>query len=149
MIVHEHTVEAEVDPAVVWERWTQVDHWPVDDPAVQSATLNGPIAQGAVGWVKLASGPRSSFRIAEVDRVRGRFTVESKLPLCTLRLEHEMERPDADPAAEVDAHDGRRRVTHRVVLTGPLARVWNKLVGESLGRSLPVAMGNILAIAHV
>ncbi|MDN5569790.1 MAG: hypothetical protein L0G22_00790 [Propionibacteriaceae bacterium] len=149
MIVHEHTVEAEVDPAVVWERWTQVEHWPVDDPDVQRAKLNGPVAQGAIGWVRPTNGPRIPFRIAQVDRVRGRFVVEAKLILCALRLEHEMDRVDADADGQVDVHDGHRRITHRVVLEGPLARLYDRLTGARQGRGLPTVMGNIIAIARV
>ncbi|WP_232547220.1 hypothetical protein [Propioniciclava soli] len=151
MIVHEHSAEAAVDPAVVWDRWTQVEHWPVDDPQVERATLNGPIAVGAVGQVKLAGGPRATFRFAQVDRMGGRFAIECKLLLCTLRLEHELDRPDPD-APDVEGQDAPSqlcRITHRVVLTGPLARLWNRVIGAAMGRGLPTVVANVVAVAAI
>lgn len=157
MGVHEHTLTAEVDPSIVWERWTDVELWATDDPGIAKAKLNGPLAKGALGWLQPAKGPRTSFRIVEVDRQKLRFTTESKLLLATLRLEHHMTRPTPDAAAS-EATDARAdtqpdpnawQITHRVTIKGPLAPLWERLIGRSLRADLPVVIANVAAAAAV
>lgn len=143
MGVHSHSVTAELDPSVVWARWTDVEGWPTDDPGVTRARLNGPLARGAVGMVERAGGPKLSFRIVEVDRQRLRFVNESRPLLVTIRSERTLTRPEdaADPNAWV--------LTHRVTITGPLAKVWDRLVGRPIAEQLPTVLDNIAAAAAV
>lgn len=148
MGVHSHSVTAAVDPRVVWDRWTDVEHWPVDDPDCEKAQLNGPLAKGALGWTKPRGGRRVSFRIAEVDRRALRFALESKLPLGVLLFDHTLERPEVtDPAGEDDPDVWV--LTHTVTITGPLAKVWDRLIGRRIAQGLPVVMGNIVRAAAV
>ena len=44
MIVHEHTLTARVDPSVVWDRWTQVEHWPI----LLGLAISGVLGQYAI-----------------------------------------------------------------------------------------------------
>ncbi len=143
MGVHEHTVTATVDPKIVWERWTNTDLWPVDDPDCEKAMLNGPLAKGALGWVKPKKGFRSSFRIVEVNRQKMRFGIESKLPLGTMRFEHFLDK------VEGEEDTAEREMTHRVTITGPLAKVWDRLVGRPIAEGLPTVMGNIVRVASL
>lgn len=153
MGVHSHTVEAEVDPSIVWERWTNVDLWPADDPSLEKAQLNGPRAKGALGWVKPKGGRQITFRIAEIDRKKLRFRTESKLLLATMCLEHAMDRPmDDEPDAlqpRLPADPNAWVITHRVVIRGPFAALWDRLVGRAIADGLPTVVGNIVAASAV
>lgn len=142
MIVHEHTLTARVDPNVVWDRWTQVEHWPVDDPFIVRAKLNGPIAKGAIGWIKAAKGPRTSFRFDETDRMAGRFVVRAALFLGTITKEHEMTRVD-------DSDPHQWRMTVRVTIAGLLARPWRRYLGKDLAQALPVALQRVVGAASL
>lgn len=144
MIVHEYSMSAAVDPQVVWDRWTRIDSWPVDSPSIVRAQLNGPIAQGAVGWVKPRRGPRFSFHIVDADRMAGHFLIEAKPFLGAIDIERRLER------AEVD-EEGRQcwTLTHKVTFRGLLARFWNKTVGRALPRTLPGVVENVAAIAAI
>lgn len=151
MGVHSHTVVADVDPTAVWDRWTNVEEWPVDDPGLGKARLNGPLAKGALGWVRRAGERRKhTFRIVEIDRMKLRFVVESKVLLATVRYVRTMERPH--PAAESSGSDvlpdpDAWALTHRIIIKGPLARLWDRLVGRRLADELPTVVDNVVAAA--
>lgn len=159
MGVFTHSVTAAVDPTVVWEHWTDVEHWVVDDPAITRARLNGPVAKGATGVVR-RNGRRVSFRLALVDRQKVRFALESRFPMMVLRLDYALERPEerldegAD-GAEVGADADRevdpalRVLTHTVTTRGPLAKVWDRLLIKKFAADQPAVMANIIAAAAV
>ncbi|MFP5416177.1 MAG: hypothetical protein ACLGHZ_04760 [Actinomycetes bacterium] len=141
MGVHSHTVVADIDPSAVWERWTNVEGWPIDHPGLDKAQLNGPLAKGALGWVRRPPSRRKrTFRIVEVDRRALRFVVEFKLVLATLRYERSLERPDAEAT-------DNWALTHRVVITGAMAPVWDQVLGRRFMGELPTVMANIVAAA--
>ena len=150
MGVHSHTVVAEVEPSVVWERWTNVEAWPADDPGVAKARLNGPLALGALGWVRLSGGRRKhTFRIVEVDRMKMRFVVESRVALATVRHVRTLER--LDPVAASGADDAPDpntwALTHRLIIKGPLAGLWDRLIGRRFADELPTVMERVAAAA--
>lgn len=153
MGLHSHSVTAAVDPRIVWDRWTDVEHWPADDPDCEKAQLNGPLAKGALGWTKPRGGRRVTFRIAEVDRRAWRFALESKLPLGVLVFGHTLQRPETSEEGvdeSADAVDSDVWVmTHTVTITGPLAKVWDRLIGRRIAQGLPVVMDNIVKAAAV
>ena len=122
MGVHAQSATATVDPSIVWERWTEPEYWPQDDPSILRAKRNGPLAKGAVGVLRWKKGGRSTYRIVEVDRSALRFVTETKLPLATVTYERELARPevvsDAEGAVDVDPKDVRMLggVMHEQVL---------------------------------
>ena len=103
MIVHTYALTAPVSPSAVWRHWVDVDQWTDHFPGLASARLNGPVAIGAVGLIKPDRGPRWSFRISAVDRVKKRFAIERKVLFGVVRLEFALERPEeAEDAAAFD-----------------------------------------------
>ena len=56
MGVHSHSVTAAVDPAVVWERWTEVENWPVDDPDIVKVSIR---SRGSHSIVPLGATDRA------------------------------------------------------------------------------------------
>ena len=152
MGVHSRSVTAAVDPAAVWERWTDVEHWPVDDPDLIKARLNGPLAKGATGWIQPRGGFKTPFKLVEVDRGAMRFVLETRLPLAQLTFEHTLERPADDPdlhepLAEVEPD--ARVLTHTATITGPFAKLWDRIVGRSFLKGLPTVLTNIVRAAAV
>lgn len=131
------SLTAHVDPAVVWERWTDLGLWSTDDPAVAKARLNGPLAQGAIGWVRLRPVGKAQVRIAHIDAQARVLDLETPLPQAVLHYGHTLEPAD----------DGAWTLTHTVRFTGPLARVWDALVGRSLGERQPAVLAAIAAAA--
>ncbi|MDO5535127.1 MAG: hypothetical protein Q4F65_10805 [Propionibacteriaceae bacterium] len=152
MGVHSHSITAAVDPSVVWARWTDVENWPLDDPDISKAQLNGPVAKGAIGFIVPRGGFRTPFKLVEVDRQNLRFSLETKLPLAVSLFEHTLTRPVDDP----DLHESDAELdpdawvlTHTLTISGPLSRLWDRIVGRSFTRGLPTVLNNIVTAAHV
>lgn len=59
------------------------------DPDVKFSSIDGQFSSGATGTLQPSSGPKTKITFTEVLHNR-LFTVESKLPLCTMRFEHEL-----------------------------------------------------------
>lgn len=43
-----HTETAQASPEAIWQRWTDVVHWPEQDVSLVSAEISGPFAVGSV-----------------------------------------------------------------------------------------------------
>ena len=152
MGVHAQSVTATVDPSIVWERWTEPEYWPQDDPSILRAKRNGPLAKGAVGVLRWKKGGRSTYRIVEVDRSALRFVTEIKLPLATATCARELTRPEvegSDAEGAVDVDPDARVLTHRITIKGPLAKVWDRFIGRPMAAELPKVLDNIIAAASV
>ncbi|TQS45060.1 SRPBCC family protein [Cryptosporangium phraense] len=119
--------------AQLWERWTDLDSWPIDDPDVEWAQVGRAVAPGAIGTVKNHGTPAQKIEFTRVERERAMDFV-IRLPLATLTITHDLE-----PAA------GGIRVTHGVVLDGPLHQLYARVVGVKLARGLPVVVRNVTA----
>lgn len=135
--MREYTRIADLDPLVVWERWTDPDVWPDDDPTLASARLHGPLAVGCLGWIRPKKGVRQPMRITLVDLQGKRFAFESTFVGAVMLFEHELDATD----------DGQWALTHRITFTGPLARVWDRYVGRAIGDNFPVVIGNLITAA--
>ena len=150
MGVHSRSITAAVDPKVVWQRWANVENWPADDPDLAKARLNGPLVKGAIGWLQPKGGLKTQFKLVEVDRQKNRFSLETKLPLAVLTFEHSLHRPEHradehEALAELDP--GAWVLTHSLTITGPLARLWDRIVGRSFTKGLPTVLANIVRAA--
>lgn len=141
MIVHTHALTAPVEPVAVWRHWVDVDHWPQYFPGLKTATLNGPVAVGAVGLIKPNRGGRWSFRIAEVDRSKKRFAIERKLLLTTLRFSFALDRPEDIDGADTDepplpSAPDLWTATYRVELKGALSAIYDRTAARPIVRHL-------------
>lgn len=152
MGVHSRSITAAVDPKEVWRRWTDVENWPAGDPRVIKARLNGPLTKGAIGWIQPKYGLKTPFKLVEVDRQKMRFTLETKLPLAVLDLAHSLDRPEHrenehEPLAVLDPDAWV--LTHTLTITGPLARLWDRILGRSFAKGLPTVLDTIVRAAAV
>ena len=114
--------------ATVFRLYANVAGWPDWDSEVKSAAIDGAFQAGARGTLTPKGGPVAKIRVTEVTPNQS-FTVESKLPLCTMRFEHELH-----GAGEAT------RAVHRVSFHGPLSFLFGRLVGNSIRRGLPASM---------
>ena len=133
----EQSVLVRAAPEVVFALYADVPGWAGWDPDVRAASIDGPFVTGAVGSLTPMKGPRN--RIAFVSVVPGRsFDVEARLPLCTMRLEHVLDR------------EGEcTRVTHRVLFRGPLALLFGWLVGRGIRAGMPGTLAGLRAACEV
>jgi hypothetical protein len=75
--------------------------------------------------IQATKGPKAKIVFKKVVP-NSSFTVESKLPLCVMRFEHEL--------SEVD---GQTLAVHRVIFEGVLSPVFGRLIGRQIKKGLP------------
>ncbi|WP_037604286.1 SRPBCC family protein [Streptacidiphilus rugosus] len=118
------TTVSSAAPAAFFARWADMATWPEWNADTEWVRLDGPFAVGGTGVLKPKGGPKTKFVISALsDRV---FTDVSLLMGARLTFHHEVEART----------DGGSEVAVTVTLGGPLARLWNVILGKCIAQSL-------------
>jgi uncharacterized protein YndB with AHSA1/START domain len=123
-VVAETSLRIDAPPEAVWALWLDVPARPLWHPRLEWARLDGPAAVGTSGAWKPA-GVRPVRVVVTDARAPRRLVLRGTHgpPVARGHYEH-----------EIDAlADGGSLVTHRLTLTGPLARPIGRLLGRPLG----------------
>ncbi|KOV89672.1 SRPBCC family protein [Nocardia sp. NRRL S-836] len=127
----EHSVEGPATAAAVWALWSDVSRWTEWDEGLESATLDGPFAEGSGGTMVVTGQGPVTFTLTSVTDGVG-FVDETAVPGAVLRFTHHVE--------EVP---GGVRVTHSVVVEGPAAQS----LGPVVTADLPDAVEALVKLA--
>jgi len=131
------SLEAEVAPAVVWERaYRDADAWPRWNAELRSARLDGPLALGAETRIVFRTGLRLRFGVVEFEDGR-LFTDEARLPGARMGHRHLVEPTGAGA-----------RLTNTIYIDGPLAGLWRRILGPAAARTLPEAQQAVIDLAR-
>jgi polyketide cyclase/dehydrase/lipid transport protein len=123
-------------PAAFFARWADMATWPEWNTDTAWVRLDGPFEQGATGVVKPRGGPKVRFEVAVL--VPGReFTDVSRLFGARLTFRHLVERTGEGTRVDVE-----------VSLTGPLARLWNLVLGKGIRTALQDDLDRLAAAAE-
>lgn len=109
----------------VFSLYIDVKNWSSWDPDVKASSIEGQFISGAIGTLQPSNGPKAKIAFTEVVPNRS-FTVESKLPLCVMRFEHEL-----------SSHTGGTKAVHRVVFEGLLSPLFGRIIGSQIQKGLP------------
>lgn len=112
----------------IFSIYKDVDSWAQWDPDIEAVSLDGDFVTGTPGWLKPVGAPKTATKMVSVNEPAS-FTVESKLPFCTMTFEHVLE--TADEATDV---------THRVLFSGALAPVFSRLIGGKIRKGIQGTM---------
>lgn len=118
-------VTINVVPEKIFNLYEAVENWKSWDPDVTSSNISGAFVSGTSGKLKPTKGPEAKITITSVEKDKS-FTVESKLPLCTMIFEHELL-----PVKNAT------RVIHRVTFKGPVAFFFGRVIGSQIRKGLP------------
>ena len=132
----EHTVHSPSAPEALWPLLADPRRWPEWDTGVERASLDGGLAAGARGSLKPRGAPTSRFVVTEVEPGR-RLTDVTRLSLARMTFEHEW----------APSPGGGTTLTHRVIIAGPLAGLFGRLIGARIARELPETMARLAAAA--
>ncbi|MEY9877009.1 hypothetical protein ABH931_006531 [Streptacidiphilus sp. MAP12-33] len=123
-------------PAAFFARWGDMATWPEWNADTEWVRLDGPFAAGATGVLKPKGGPKTRFVVTELtDSV---FTDVSLLLGARLTFHHTVT-PTADGGSDVSV---------TVTLAGPLARLWNAILGKGIAASLDRDLGALVGTAE-
>jgi hypothetical protein len=132
----EESIVINAPAKAVFGCYERVDQWSSWDPDLKSSSLKGAFVSGAVGEVVPKGGPKSTLHFSDVLANRG-FAATCKLPLCSMRFEHEL-----------SAVDGGTKATHRVVFSGFLAPLFGRLIGSGMKKTLPHALAGLKRVSE-
>ncbi len=122
----------------IWNLWADVPNRTRWDSDLEWARINGPFQHGATGHVKLNDQPARAFEIIECEPT-SRYTDRFFLPLGTSMDWHH---------TITELGDGRREVTFRVEVTGPIALTVALIAGNILNDDLPAAVEQLTTLAE-
>ncbi len=132
----EHSVTINCTPEHVFAIYKDINSWAQWDPDIEAVGMDGDFVAGTSGWLKPVGAPKTATMMMAVDEPVS-FTVESKLPFCTMRFEHEL-----DTAGDATV------ATHRVVFTGALAPVFSRLIGGKIRKGIQGTMQGLKQYAE-
>src|SRR3954464_2092889 len=114
-------ITSNVRPQAFFDRWADMATWPQWNTDTEWVRLDGPFRTGATGVLKPKGGPATRFVITSL--IPGEeFTDVSLLVGARLTFQHRVAvRPD-----------GRTAISVRVTIDGPLAFLWNALLGRGI-----------------
>ncbi|MEU8658359.1 hypothetical protein [Actinoplanes philippinensis] len=129
-------ITTDVRPEAFFERWADMATWPEWNTDTAWVRLDTPFRAGATGALKPKGGPVTRFVVSAL--VPGReFTDVSLLFGARLTFQH---------LVGVDEHG--TTVTVRVTLAGPLAFLWNVILGKDIAKGLDGDLARLEAAAR-
>jgi len=132
------TKEAGVTPASIWEKaYADAAAWPKWNAEIKRAQLDGPLALGAKAKIVFGTGLRLRFHVVEFEDGR-LFTDESRLPGARMGHRH-----------LVEPTDKGSRLTNTIYVEGPLAALWQRIMGPAAARTLPGAQRAVVELAEI
>jgi Polyketide cyclase / dehydrase and lipid transport len=133
----EASTQIKASSAAVFSLYANVAGWPTWDRDVKSASLAGVFVSGAKGVIVPNGGPKSEIVFTEVVSNK-KFTAQCRLPLCTMRFEHELD----------DTKGSGTQATHRVIFEGLFAPLFGRLIGSGMRKTLPHALAGLRQAAE-
>jgi len=125
------SVKVQASPEKVFSIYRKVSEWPLWDPELLEAGLEGPFAAGSTGVLRPKRGPAVRFRLVQVSAPYA-FVSESALPFCAMRVEH-----------YIEECEGGCEIVHRVTFSGPLGFLFRRILGPSVVRGFAPALAGL------
>ena len=128
-------VSSSAPPAAFFARWADMATWPEWNLDTEWVRLDGPFTQGATGTLKPRGGPKVRFVVESLVQDK-EFVDVSRLVGARLIFAHQV----------TETAGGGCTVCVQVSLGGPLAWLWNRILGKGLRASV---QPDLERLAHV
>ncbi len=123
-------------PAAFFQRWIDHSTWGEWSPDTDWVRVDGAVALGATGVIKPTGGPKTRFSISALE-TNLEYTDTSYLPGARLVFQHLVA---ATPqGCELEVH---------VSVSGPLARVWAKIMGAGFRESTQADLDRLVGLVE-
>ena len=136
MWITEFTMETKASEARIWQVLTDVENWKEWIGSIEYSTINGSFENGTLITIKNIKAPKATNTLKDIV-VNKSFTLQSKLPLCTMDSTHEI-------VKENDVLIIRLGVK----MYGALSFIFSSIFGKKLTKSLPIATKKLVDLAE-
>lgn len=123
-------------PAAFFERWLDHSTWGEWSPDTDWVRLDSAVALGTTGVIKPTGAPKTRFVISALEPNR-EYTDTSYLPGARLVFQHLVAATPRGCELEV-----------RVSMSGPLARVWAKIMGGGFRESTKADLDRLVGLVE-
>lgn len=131
-----HTQTTTASPKALWQHYTTVANWPKEDTSLETAQLEGDFVVGSKIVMKPKGAPKSTVTITKVVPMSF-YSTQGSIPLGKLLFTHEITKSGKTTS-----------FTHTITVTGPLRKLFVKMVVQKLADNLPTKMTNIAKLAE-
>jgi hypothetical protein len=131
-------VAVAASPSAVFDRWVDVATWPQWNADTEWVRLDAAFTQGGTGVLKPKGGPKVKFVIEKLTETE--FVDVSRLVGARLTFNH-----------RVTPTVGGCVVDVAITMSGPLAWLWNRILGKGLAASVQPdleALANVAESGH-
>ncbi|MDC0434409.1 SRPBCC family protein [bacterium] len=132
----EQSITIASSPENIFAIYKDVDSWAQWDPDIEAVGMDGDFVAGTTGWLKPVGAPKTATKLTSVSEPTA-FTVEAKLPLCTMHFEHDLK-----------VKGDKTQATHRVIFSGPMAPVFSRLIGGKIRKGIDGTMHGLKKFAE-
>ena len=136
MWITEFSVECKASEAKIWQVLTDVENWKDWIGGIEYSTIQGIFENGTLITIKNIKAPTSTNTLKDVV-VNKAFTLQSKMPLCTMDCTHEI----------VQKNDVIK-IKLGVKMYGALSFIFRSIFGKKLANSLPIATRKLVELAE-
>ncbi len=120
----------------IWRVWTDVNSWPKWQNDLDDCKMEGSFSVGNHFLLKPKGVKAVKIVLTKIEEGRG-FTDCTKFPLAKMYDNHEME----------ETPQGLK-LTHTLVVTGPLQWLWVKLVAKNVADTVPAQVEALVNFAR-
>ena len=124
-------------PSAIFARWADMETWPEWNADTEWVRLDGPFAAGSTGVLKPKGGPKVKFRIERLVP-ETEFVDVSLLPGARLTFAHRVT-PNLAGGCTIDV---------TISISGPLRRLWSRVLGDDFRRSAQPDLDRLVAAAE-
>ena len=130
-------VTSSAPPAAFFDRWADMATWPEWNLDTEGVRLDGPFRQGATGTLKPKGGPNVRFVVESLVQDK-EFVDVSRLMGARLVFSHQV----------TETPGGGCTVRVQVSMSGPLAWLWNRVLGKGLRTSVQPDLERLAKVAE-
>lgn len=131
-----HQIVQDISKAVIWQLWTDVNHWPSWHGNLDYCKMLGEFTVGSHFKLKPKGALPVKITLTEVDEHR-KFTDCTRFLGAKMYVTHTVE----------ETEEGLR-LTNTLVVIGPLKWLWIKLVASHIANTIPDSMNALVALAR-
>jgi hypothetical protein len=124
-------------PSALFARWADMTTWPEWNSDTEWVRLDGPFAQGSTGVLKPKGGPKVKFVIERLVPDREFVDVSTLFGARLTFAHHVTARPEGGSTIDVE-----------ITMSGPLGRLWTKILGKGLRASVQSDLEGLAAAAE-